>query len=368
MSHKWDWGAIVDQTWHGEQEKRGATLKRGVSVPDGIRISRIREVDWEKVPAYALSKSGKMVRIDGEYKLERQPRPWYPDENPYILPGRTVGEEYEIIQGRDLADLAEDVSQQTGWQFLAAANLKDSEITFIQLDIDKDFRIGDKLHEAHKAKLFFGDDKNGGSLFGGIVLTRIQCWNTWRSALSENGVWQLRHDNNPKARMQLAAAQIVRAYQALKEEERWLNIFFARPLTEELFERFVHDTFPDPQVTKAMIEADQAKILIETGQTNGFELEKLIGLGQRSSDAYEQRLDLASRRRTYMEQAYEQHNRDFYDSADTLYAGAQALTQTTTHGPFRGDANYSAMLGLTAAINTKGFNWLRNACIGCEDD
>jgi hypothetical protein len=362
MAHAWDYGAIVGTTWHGQQDVRGATLLPGVSVPEGVEVSRIREVNWEKVPSFSLSHhTGKMVRIDGEYRLERQPRPWYPGEEAYLLPGRIVGEEYEVVQGADLGDLAENVAGHTGWTFMAAANLKDSEITFIQLNIDKDFRIGGKMHEAHKAKLFFGDDKGGGSLFGGITLTRIQCWNTWRAALSGEGVWRIRHDDNPKARLEFVAAQVVNAYKAMAEEEEWLNKFFVRPLPEELFERFVHDTFPDPEVTKSMIEAQAALEMVAAGQTNGFNVQKVIELGERSTKGYEQRLDLARRRRGYMEVAYEQHNREFSDSAEMFYAGAQALTQTTTHGPFQGNAEYDAMDGVRAAANQRGFNWLKEA-------
>jgi hypothetical protein len=279
-----------------------------------------------------------------------------------MLPGRVVSEEFEVVQGSDLADMAENVAEHTGWQFMAAANLKSSEIAFVQLSIDKDFKIGGKLHEAHNAKLFFGDDKSGGATFGGIVYTRIQCWNTWRSALSENGVWRLRHDDSPKARMQFVSAQIVNAYKAMAEEEEWLNRFFVKPLPEYLFERFVYDTFPDPPITEAMVQAQDAMAMVQAGQTNGFDLSKIIELGERSKQSYEYRLDLASRRRNYMETAYERHNRMFNDSAETLYAGAQALTETTSHGPFQGDANYGAMFGIRADINSKGFSWLQDVC------
>jgi len=366
MAHYWFYGAIVGQTWHGKQEERGVTLNPGVSTKQGIDLSAIREVNWSKIPVVALSNSGRNVSVDGQYMLERAPLARVPGDDWYILPGRTVGEEFELVQGSDLANLAQSVSDHTGWPFMGAAHLKNGEICFVQLEIDKQFRIGGKVHEAHKAKMFFGDDKRDGSTFGGVTYTRIQCWNTWRAALSGDGVWQIRHDDSPVARLDFAAAQIVNAYKAMEEEEEWLNRFFTAPLADHLFDRFVQDIFPDPPVTKAMIEGAEAEELIRTQSTNGYDLQPVLELAQKSAESYEQRRDLAQRRREYMHSAYERHNRAFPDSANKYYAGAQALTATTSHGPFRGNGEMSAMFGTRADFATKGMGWLKQALIDQE--
>lgn len=366
MAHYWDYGAIVGSTWHGQQNTRGVQLPPGTSVERGIDLSRIRELSWHKIPVVARSGSGRVVSVDGQYLLEREPRPWQPGDDWYILPGRQVTEEFEIVQGADLAEMAESVAKHTGWQFMGAAHLKDSEICFVQLEIDRDFMIAGKRHEAHKAKLFFGDDKSGGSTFGGITYTRIQCWNTWRAALSGEGVWRLRHDDSPKARLEFASAQIVQAYKAMGEEEEWLNRFFTAPLADHLFDAFTHNVFPDPPVTKAMMEGEEAYALIRAGQTNGYDLDKVVELGEKSKESYEQRLDLARRRRSYMESSYERHNRKFGDSANTFYAGAQALTATTSHGPFRGSNELQTMFGTRADFTTRGFSWLKDALVEQE--
>jgi len=365
MSHKWDYGSIVGTTWHGQQLERGAQLTAGVTTKEGLDLSRIREVNWNKIPVFAQLSDGTMYRLDGQYLLERGPRPWVNNDEVYVLP-RQVSEEFEIVQGSDLADLAQKVSDNTGWPFMSAAHLSDSEIAYVQLEIDKPFTIGGKHYEEHKAKLFFGDDKNGGATFGGITYTRIQCWNTWRAALSGSGVWKLRHDNNPLSRMDFIAAKCIEAHRAMAEEEAWLNAFFAAHMPENLFERFVHDVFPDPRVTEAMIEAElaQTKSMVHIESTSGFDMSQVIARGERSKEGYEQRLKLAGERRTYMEKAWEGYNGAFLQSGnDTHFYGAfQALTETTSHGPFRDKQERGAMFGVRADFNDKGTGWLKGAC------
>jgi hypothetical protein len=362
MAHKWDYGAIVGTTWHGQQLERGKQLTAGVTTKEGLELSRISEVTWTKIPVFAELSNGLLHRLDGQYLLERGPRPWVQDDEVYVLP-RQVSEEFEIVQGGDLADLAQKVSDRTGWPFMSAAHLSNSEIAYVQLEIDKPFTIGGKHYEEHKAKLFFGDDKNGGSTFGGITYTRIQCWNTWRAALSGSGVWKLRHDNNPLSRLDFIAEKCVGAHRAMAEEERWLNAFFAAHMPEHLFERFVQETFPDPRVTEAMIEAEMAREMVQTNTTES-DLSAVIDRGERSKYGYEQRLKLARERRVYMERAWEDYNGAFVPSGnDThFYGGFQALTQTTSHGPFRDKEERGAMFGIRADYNDKGMGWLKTVC------
>jgi hypothetical protein len=360
MSHAWDFGYLDEDSWHGKEQGRGGIIAPGTTVETGLQLSRIRDVEWFKIPLVAQSVTGIPVQVDGQYMLERSPRPWIPGDEHHILGSRVVGEDFQVVQGSDLARLTQNIAKHTGWQFKGAAHLRNSEVAFVQLSIDKTFRVAGKEHEAHKAKFFFGDDKAGGSTFGGITYTRIQCYNTWRAALSSEGVWTMRHDDSPVDRMEFLAAQVVNAYHAMEEEERWLNAFFNRAMPENLFERFVWDVFPDPRVTKSMEQGEEALVMQQSGQTNGFDLSKVIEAGERSREAYEKRRDLAGRRRRHMENAYVDHNRNFADSSDTFYASAQALTHTTSHGPFRDTSDRGAMFGVRAGFNTAGMNWLKN--------
>ena len=110
-----------------------------------------------------------------------------------------------------------------------------------------------------------------------------------------------------------------------------------------------------------MMEGDEALVMAQNGTTNGFNVDAVIERGEKSRVGYLQRLDLAQRRRGYMEKSYADHNRNFADSSDTFYAAAQALTATTSHGAYRGDVEVGAMFGVRADHSTKGLNWLRDA-------
>ena len=361
MSDKWEFGYLDEPSWHKNENENGGILTPGMPIEHQLELSQIGNLDWYKVPIMARSITGDLVKIEGQYMLERGPRPWVTDDTPSILLGRVVSEDFQIVQGSDLARLATNVSNETGWKLRGAANLSNAEVAFVQLGINKMFRIGGREHEAHKATLFFGDNKKGGATFGGITYTRIQCHNTWRAALSGDGVWKMRHDDSPVDRMEFLAAKVVLAYKAMEEEERWLNAFFNQAMPENLFQRFTYDVFQDPPITNSMIEGEHAMVMQQAGQTNGFDLTRVIELGDRSRVGYEQRLDLAQRRRGHMENAYINHNGNFPDSRDTYYAAAQALTHTTSHGPFRGDSEHGAMFGVRADFNTKGFEWLKGA-------
>jgi hypothetical protein len=110
-----------------------------------------------------------------------------------------------------------------------------------------------------------------------------------------------------------------------------------------------------------MMQGEEALVMAQSGQTNGFDLSNVIAAGERSREAYEKRLDLARRRREHMENAYVNHNGNFPDSRNTYYAATQALTHTTSHGPFRDASERGAMFGVRANFNTSGLDWLKDA-------
>lgn len=359
MAHEWFWGAIAGETWHNQQEERGYTLHPGTSVEEGIQKSRLSEIVWRKASISFDTAGGRRVLPDS-YVLVRDPVPWVEGDDYYAL-NRVVTNKYQLVQGYDIADMAKKVALATGWQFKGAASLKSGEIVFAQLELDRDFRVGGLKHERHKTMFFWGDDKRSGSGFGGEVHTRMQCWNTWMAALSENGVFTIPHDGDPLAMWSLVNARVVEAYQTQEEEEEWLNRFFVKNMGYKLFQEFIEEVYPKPDVPQSVQDGIEAEVLLQSGADNGFgeQLKRLIEKGRKATDRHQQAVVLVERRQEHMDKGWHRHNDNFKESKETFYAGLQALTNTTTRGPFRGQAGYRNVFGIGEQFNTKGMQVLK---------
>jgi len=336
MAHeKYDEDVLVltEDSWHG---KHDIILPKGTDVETGFNVARLEDIEWLTKPLYIEVEPGMFLPFGDKKGLAR--RPFSRDQHWRILDNRTV-RDYEVIDNEFLMGLAADLAMSTGWLFEGCGTLRHNEVSFIQLRVNRDIDVAGLSYERHTVRFFYGDDKALGSGFGGLTGTRIQCMNTFRMAISDENTITIPHREDPKARWEFINAQHISAINALEEQEVMLNKFFVTSLGRKAFQEFVEATYPVPAIRKSMVEAEQARDMLASGDTNGYDLQKVIDRGIRAEQAYNSEVALAERRRETLEQAYEMHNRRSTDSAETYYAAFQGLTWTANHSNvYRGDA------------------------------
>jgi hypothetical protein len=355
MSHETYKIVLTDKSWHGYED---AVVSRDISVAEGCKLAKVAEVVWKLKPAYTEVADGVFVPVKDKSVLVRLPTSW--DDTYHVLGNRLV-KDYEIVDNTFLCNLATQMADVTGWSFEGAGTLKKGEISFVQLRLTNDFYVAGKKHEAHRVKFLFGDDKRQGSGYGGLVFTRVQCWNTWRMATSEGDVFKIPHRDDPHAQWMFVNARVEAAINAAETQHKELNKFFVTPIGHHEFREFVETTFPTPSVPKAIAHAEEARDLISNDTTGGHDLAHILFRGDRAQNDYEKQYALVERRRQAVQTAYNVHNLHYADSAGTLYAALQGLTETANHGSvFRGKPAQGLLFGGTRGqFITKGYKVLQ---------
>lgn len=344
MAANWYYGVLSEKSWHGGERSRGEIVPEGTSVADGIDRSRVKEIVWSLEPAY-VSVNGKFVPLSGRSFLVRQPTSWDPEI--HVLESRIV-RDYEIIPSRFLADLALDIAAKTGWTFEGAGSLSAGEAVWIQLRLTDDFIVGGQKYERHSTKLVYADDKRSGSGYIGLAGTRIQCDNTFRWAVNESGVIKVPHVASPKERMKLAHAGIEFVVSEQAGMKAMLDKFYTTAIGKAAFRNFVEELYPTPSTPRVVVEAMQAEDRVNQGLLQRGEVINILERAEAAQKAYENNFALAERRREGTERAYDNHNRRFPDSAETLFAAHQAGTYLPNHAGsdyFLGDALAGILFG-----------------------
>jgi hypothetical protein len=348
---------LTDESWHGYED---AVVSRNISVAEGCELAKLAKVVWVLRPAFVETDQNMFVPIKGKSTLVRLPTPW---DNTYHILGNRLVRDYEIVDNTFLCGLATQMADVTGWSFEGAGTLKRGEISFIQLRLTNNFYVGGKEHEAHRVKFLFGDDKRNGAGYGGLVLTRLQCWNTWRMAIAEDGIFKIPHRDDPHAQWNFVNARIEAAIGAAETQKQELDRFFVTSIQARQFQAFVEGTFPTPEVPKAIAQAEEARALIEENPESGDDLAHMLFRGNRAQEDYENKYALAERRREALERGFAQHNIDSPDSANTLYAAFNGLTHVANYAPsnvFRGKPAKGLLFnGTRGQFVDRGYNLLK---------
>jgi len=318
---------VTEDTWHGRHD---VLLLKGTTVPDGCAISRIGEIVWATKPLYIEVSPGRFVPFGDKKGLVREPNAF--SQNAHVLDSRGAVKDYVVINNDFLIQMATELAERTGWQFEGCGTLQHNEVSFVQLRINTTIDVGGREYERHVIRLFYADNKRIGSGFGGLQMTRVQCMNTFRAAVSEDNIIKIEHVDDPEARWKLLNAHFARAIAAIEEQKLMLDSFFVTPITNTEFKEFVELTFPLPQPSKAMIEAKSARALISVGDIASQDFSKIFEREKRAIQVYRNERALAGRRREATQKAFEYHNRHFRESASTFYAAMQGLTYPPNHG------------------------------------
>jgi hypothetical protein len=345
---------LTKDSWHGQED---LILPRGTSVDEGTAVSRMEEIVWTTRPLYVEVEPGVFKRFGNKDALTRLPNAF--TDGYHVVDSRTV-RDYEIVSNEFLVARAKELAAITGWTFEGCGTLNHNEISFVQLRLNKDYHVADMPHERHEIRFLFGDDKAGNSGYAGLQYRRAQCMNTFMVAIMENGVLRVPHRNNPEAKWKLINAQAAEVIKEFEEQNAMLDVFYYAPMDENLWASFVEQTYPLPNKPSTMVEAEQAEELMTRGLAGGIDLSGLLIRGERAAQRYASQTALILRRRIAMQEAYDNHNREFKDSAHTVYAAFQALTYITNHGDsYRGDAITGILFdGQRAKDIKRGFNIL----------
>lgn len=358
MAHKTYKIILTDKSWHGHED---AVVSRDIPVHEGCELAKMSEVVWETRPAYAEVQPGLFIPVEGKKVLVRLPNSW---DNTFHTIGNRLVKDYQIVDNGFLCGLASKMAEVTGWKFEGAGTLSKGEMSFIQLRLNEDFNVAGRKYEAHKAMFMFGDDKRGGSGYGGLVFTRIQCWNTWRMAAGEDGVFKIPHRDDPHAQWEFVNARVEAAIAALKNQNAILDKFFVTALARRDFNQFLENAIPTPSVPKAIVEAEEARAMLEDGLVKGDKLAHILFRGDRAQNDYESKYALVERRREAVERAYDTFNAGPSESKETLYSAFNGLTWVANHGDtnvFRGNSTTGVLFnGARGQFVDKGYNVLKS--------
>ena len=215
MAHeKYDDDVLVltSNSWHG---KHDLIVNENIAVPDGFAASRMGEIKWEAKPLYIEVEPSKLVPFGKKKGLVREKHFRAPEF--HIVTNRMV-KDYQVINNDFLIQLAEDLAKRTGWTFEGCGTLRHNELSFVQLRLG-DVNISGKRHERHIARFLYSDDKGSSSSGnGGLCYTRVECDNTHRAAIREEGMFKIPHVDDPQAMWRFVNAKAIAAVDAFHEQ------------------------------------------------------------------------------------------------------------------------------------------------------
>lgn len=331
---------LTAESWHGKED---LILPRGTSVEDGTAASGMEDIVWELRPLYVEVEPGKFVPFGDKQALTRLPNLL---TSQYGILDTRVVRDYEIVNNDFLIELAVELAEQTGWTFEGCGTLQRNRLSFIQLRLDQDYYAAGREYERHAIRFLYGDDKGGGSGFVGLNYKRVQCQNTWKAAIAENTIMTVSHRDAPEVRWKLLNAQAIEVVKAVEEQNIMLDLFYFRPVDDNMVGEFVERTFPLPSKPSIVTELEQAEELVKNGIAADIDLAPLYVRGERAKQRHASEVALTLRRRNAVEVAFKNHNENYPDSANTLYALFQALTYVANHSDtYRGDAVSSILFG-----------------------
>ena len=346
---------LTADSWHGEHD---FLLPQGISLEAGYEISQLSDIEWVTRPLHIEVEPGVFKPFGNKFGLARLPNER--TDEWHILDNRLV-RDYEALTNDFLMELASDLAERTGWEFEGCGTLRHNEISFIQLRVPGKFDVAGLEYERHVVRIFYADDKAGGAAYIGLTLTRIQCDNTFRAAISGESVLTVEHRDNPEARMTFINEQAVAVADSLKDHAALLNAFFGQSMSDGQFDEFANAVYPQPKIKGAMLDAAEANRMLDDGQVS-LDLSVILKRGERANKEFLQEAARAQTRREELKAAYETHNLRFPDSKNTLYAALQALTWLANHSSvYRGNALAGLLFnGQRAKDVALGISFLRS--------
>jgi phage/plasmid-like protein (TIGR03299 family) len=176
----------------------------------------------------------------------------------------TCSSDYRAIQNADIADMAYEISNQSGRAVESAGSIRGGRKVWFLLDMGTIYAAQD---DKVKPYLFFGASHDlSMSLTVGTIATRVVCANTFKIALSEMGdnALKIRHTLSASDRVQRIKDMLTQPQQSVKAFADDVVRMVDAPITDDQIQSFFTSVWQKAygKLTEADIKGDTRRATV----------------------------------------------------------------------------------------------------------
>lgn len=327
-------GAFRDKpSWHGKEISSGGVFTGETTIWEQMQRSGM-DFEIEVVPSY-YPWNGEFVEIPGKYNLIVPHTKWNSGQSAI----RHIGNRYSVLQNFRIAELLEPLNKIYPLESLAI--LKDGKIVFVELRMQP-FEVGKNPNEVHNSFLAFGNDHTMNSAYMGLTSIRLQCSNTWNSALGQ--LTSIPHSTDVEAEVEFRAVVMKNSFEGRRNTQTLLDKMFSTPIKQDEFANVVEAAFPNPDKPRSVKVFNSVDAL---GLDMGNEI--IATMAERAESGmsvYNRAVERQNELRMDVGSAFTQFNDEQPYCGGTVYAAWNAVTQVVNHSPKFYGGNEKGMVSL----------------------
>lgn len=241
----------INPAWHG----LGQTFDKLMTTEEMIQAA-LNHVDVEQGRGLVLydKATGKVLRwngtFDGSMALREMPVKFNfnsnlrVDDSTALLSPQGVSDGYEVLQYEELADIGDQILDETGARWESAGTLFNGRTCWALARMPGDYSVeGDAIH---RYILLTSSHDGSTPITVQATSTRVVCWNTLSAALnnqSENHV-SLRHTVAVRDRIAEAVTAVQKTREAFDAHHKAMETLARRGLTDRFVDAFLKSVFP----------------------------------------------------------------------------------------------------------------------------